>query len=124
MLVAFATRAPPKIKRIHTVEGSGPSFEPFHRASGFLSAGLPLALYISWLIHSDFCLHRYKDLINTFPNKIKSDRYIALILNKLAQYGSVSTYTYHTGFIDFCISCSPGSVRIQWISCQQIWQCL
>ena len=34
-------------------------------------------------------LGRYKDLINNFPEDIKSDRYIGIVLNKIAQYGSV-----------------------------------
>ena len=33
--------------------------------------------------------YRYKDLINNFPEEIKHDRYIGLVLNKIAQYGSV-----------------------------------
>ncbi|CAB4014816.1 Hypothetical predicted protein, partial [Paramuricea clavata] len=31
----------------------------------------------------------YKDLINNFPDDIKNDRYISIVLNKIAQYGSL-----------------------------------
>ena len=34
-------------------------------------------------------LYRYKDLINNFPDDMKGDRYFSIVLNKIAQYGSV-----------------------------------